>query len=176
MPSEKVFPSMWLIPYQTFLLKSMTNLCSMRPVDARVDEPTNGSPDSSKSIIGSHTHSYGFLYQSKNSRSINKIKDYPCAEQAKVQGKSGPRKVIDPPSLGRRIRATSRSSRRTAKAAHTNPELRQGRTRPKTLSAREALCLAYGSNPRSSNIKKGFWRAMLYLFSIHSTGPAICTG
>lgn len=122
------------------------------------------------------TYSYGFIYLSKKSRAITKIKDYVCAEQAKVQGTSGPRKVIDLPSLGRRIRTTSRSICRTAQAAHTNPEPRQDREGRRPYSAREVRVSSDGSDYQiRSDGKAGFWRSMLCLFQVYSTGPAVCT-
>jgi hypothetical protein len=106
------------------------------------DNSRRDSQPQFKPLTADHVFYYAFLYQSSKSRSITKIRDFVC-QQAKVQGKSGPRKVIDPPSLGRRISTTSRSIRRTGKPAKTNPELRHRRTSRRPFRQGKCVCLEF---------------------------------
>lgn len=147
----------------------------MMGVNVVVSDGSFRNPQLSIQSLTVRTYSYGFVYLSKKSRVITKIKDYVCAERAKVQGKSGPRKVIDPPSLGRRTCATSRSIRRTAKADHTNPELRPERRAEDPFRQGKRVCLEYGSDSFSRGVEKRLWRGLLYLFQVYSIRPEICT-
>lgn len=120
-------------------------------------------------LSAAHEHEFAFLYHLESREKIQGR----SVRQAKAQGKSGLRKVIDPPALGSRISVTSRSLRRTAaRQTHTNPALMPQRMPGYPFG--KGNTVSHGSNYSGKDGAVRQRRNVLYLYSLHQTGPTIC--